>query len=367
MTEVNVTNTFPHAVLTELPNERPTLHTLKLLHIEINANAVSVPSNRGNGTLGHLALVVTPATYNIASNNVAFIPPPNPGAAPVHPPQATQAIITETNRQFLADLNEFRTYNTTEAAIKKLLITAVPATFINHVRDEMLGFANISVLTILTHLDTTYGKLTTDDLDLNMANMHQDWNPSTPLETLFEQIRKCRAFAADTDPISESTAVRAIIQNLEKTGAFTDAIRDWRKRADVDKTLANLRTDFTHADRERQRHLTSQSAGYHNSAVALQNIALSATTPPTTNSRTLAIAQKPTYHYCWSHGYGPNQDHTSASCKFPAVGHRNDATVLNMLGGCNIIHRKRGEQGVFVKPIRANPTANTATPIAPPN
>jgi hypothetical protein len=80
----------------------------------------------------------------------------------------------------------------------------------------MLGFANISVLTILTHLDTTYGNLTTDDLDLNMANMHQDWSPSTPLEALFEQIRKCRAFVEDTDPISESTAVRAIIQNLEK-------------------------------------------------------------------------------------------------------------------------------------------------------
>jgi hypothetical protein len=353
MAEISITSLFPHAVLTELANTRPTQHTLKTLQIEVNANAASVPSNRGNGTLGHLALVVSPATYAIASNNIPFNPPVNPGPTPDHPAAATSIIITEINRQFLADLQEFRTYTNTETAIKKLIIAAVPPTFINQVRDEMLGFSNISVLTILNHLHQTYGKLTTDDLDLNTENLHREWSPDHPLEDLFEQVRQCQAFAAETDPISDPTAVRAIIHNLEKSGLFTDAIRDWRKRTDADKTLQNLRIDFTQADRERQRQLTTTTAGYHHAAVAL-----AATNAPRANN---------TLYYCWSHGYGPNSDHTSTTCKFPAPGHRPDSTVQNMLGGCNYIHRQRNEVGIYIRPTRKlKETANAVIPAPTP-
>lgn len=343
MTE-NVTNNFPHVVLTSLPNERPTRLSLRLLQMEVNSNAVSVPSNRGNGALGHLAIVVSDATYQVASSNIPFIAPPHPGAAPNHNVQPTSGpIIAEINRQFIADLAEYRTYYNTEAAIKQQIIAAVPSTFINEVRDDMLGFATVSVLKILTHLHTTYGALTTDDLDTNMSNLHKDWNPTQPLEDLFEQIRKCREFAKATDPISESTAVRAIISNLEKTGLFTDAIRDWRKRPTVDHTLLNLKLDFTEADRERQRKQTTSKAGYHTSAAAITKH-----TPPT--APTSGSNNSTMMYYCWSHGYSSNQEHHSGNCKFPAPGHRTEATVCNMLGGCNFIRRRRNEIQVYTKP-----------------
>lgn len=349
----NVTNNFPHVVLTSLPNERPTRLTLKLLQIEVNSNAVSVPSNRGNGALGHLAIVVSPATYMAASTNIPFLAPPHPGAAPNHNVQpATAPIIAEINRQFIADLAEYKTYYNTEAAIKQQIIAAVPGTFINEVRDDMLGFANISVLTILNHLHNTYGKLTTDDLDANMSTLHKDWSPTQPLEDLFEQVRKCREFALGTDPISEKTAVRAIIANLEKTGIFTDAIRDWRKLPTVEHTLPNLKVHFTEADRERQRLQTSTGAGYHSSAAAITN---KKPTPATQSNNT-----SNQMYYCWSHGYSPNNEHDSTNCKFPAPGHRVEATVCNMLGGCNFIRRRRNELQVYIKP---KPTTQPAAPL----
>jgi hypothetical protein len=109
--------TFPHDVLTPLPNKRPTVADLLLLNQEITANAVSVHSLGGNGLLGHYALVVDPATYQLASNNVAFVAPAHPGPNPVHIAGATSAQITESNRRFAANLVEFKdqcsTYETT--------------------------------------------------------------------------------------------------------------------------------------------------------------------------------------------------------------------------------------------------------------
>jgi hypothetical protein len=81
---------FPHAVLAPLPNERPTASTLEILQQELSANAISVPSARGNGALGHYALVVSAQKY-LAAAEAIFDPPISPGAAPVHPPQSTAA------------------------------------------------------------------------------------------------------------------------------------------------------------------------------------------------------------------------------------------------------------------------------------
>jgi hypothetical protein len=350
MSEVSQSN-FPHAVLTPLATHRPTVPALALLRQELNTNAISVPSARGNGLLGLYALVVSAATYTTDAA-IAFDPPVNPGVAPVIPPAATQAQITEANRQFLADHKEFSTFKSTEAALKKQLIEAVPSTYINKLKHKSLGFANVSTLQIIEHLVTTYGTITTDDLDKNIELLHKDWAPTNPIEDLFEQIRTCIEFAADTDPISEATAVRAATMNVEKTGLFSEAIRDWRKRPDADKTMENFIADFSLADAERHRLITTKTAGYHHSASAAMKVQIGSSTN-TSNG--------PTLFYCWSHGAGQNKDHTSATCKAPQVGHRCEATFNNMLGGNNIIHRQRGEKQVYVPPPRKTPT--TTPPV----
>jgi hypothetical protein len=162
--------------------------SLHLLQKQINANVISVPSARGNSTLGHYALVVTPATYQNASNNIPFIPPANPDAAPVHPNNATAAQINEINRQYLADQKEFNTYMSTKAGLKKQVLEAVPPIFINAVKDKDLGFANVSTLQLIQHLNNTCGTVTANDMQQNVNNMNSEWSPSNSIKVLFKQI-----------------------------------------------------------------------------------------------------------------------------------------------------------------------------------
>jgi hypothetical protein len=184
------------------------------------------------------------------------------------------------------------------------------------------------------------------NLDINMKNLHKEWSPANPIEDLFEQIRACREFAINNDPISEAMAVRAGISNLESSGVFGDAIRDWRKRPEQQHTMQNFISDFKLADAERQRQLTTKSAGYHNLAAKMTTTPESNTTSTMTN----------TLYYCWTHGAGPNSKHTSSTCTAPTPGHRHEACLTNMLGGNNIIHRRRGEVQVFVPKRNQNPT-----------
>jgi hypothetical protein len=249
MTELSVKQQFPHEELTSLHSEdKPNHASLKLLHQELNANAMATPSTQGGGAHGHLTLVVDAPTYQ-AIAGLPFLAPGHPGPLPVFAAAATAAQIAEGGRQYSSVLKEYQVYTAVEANLKRQLITAVPATFIDELSDEVFGFANTTTLNMLMHLDTTYGNITANDLDENLKNLHRTWSAEQPIEDLWKQIRKCRTFAAPTDPISEPTAVRAGLQNLEKSGLFTDAIRDWRKRpihlADIIAAKYKMTTDWT--------------------------------------------------------------------------------------------------------------------------
>jgi hypothetical protein len=67
---------------------------------ELNARSIKMPSFRGNDTLCHVALTVFPE-----ENQRRHCLPSS--TAPVHAPLATGPQITETNRQYLTDTQEF--------------------------------------------------------------------------------------------------------------------------------------------------------------------------------------------------------------------------------------------------------------------
>ena len=366
---------FPHPELTALATDsRPTFISLQLLHAELQSNAESVPSIRGNGALGHLALTMIPAAFLLESGNVPFDPPVHPGAAPDHPPAATAPIITEINRQFLADQREFAVYTDVGFHLKRQLLKAVPALYLDKLRHPTRHFARHTVLELLAHLDKTYGKLTTDDLAINRKNLHREWSSAQSLESLWSNIDLCCQIALELNPISDMDAVQAALDNLERTGVFTDAIKLWRHRPSAERTYENMQEHFNLADLERQRELTAKSAGYHGASLATAGTpiphgdsALAAST--TTTGGTPSTVPK----YCWTHGCGSfTLGHNSADCTRRATGHMPDATFLNMLGGNNTIRRKNGEKPVYkpkeraaaVVPPHATPPAAAITPAS---
>jgi hypothetical protein len=79
--------TFARPDLTPITGES-TNSSLKLLQAELNANAISIPSNRGGGAHGHLTLIQSPANYLLLTG-ANFEAPVNPGLTPTQPANAT--------------------------------------------------------------------------------------------------------------------------------------------------------------------------------------------------------------------------------------------------------------------------------------
>ena len=76
-----IIDSFPFPTLPNITGE-PDYETLSELHTKLNANAASVQTNLGGGTLGHLWLTLKPEVYSTLTNT-PFQPPENPGSQPV--------------------------------------------------------------------------------------------------------------------------------------------------------------------------------------------------------------------------------------------------------------------------------------------
>ncbi|CAB9525666.1 hypothetical protein SEMRO_1708_G292670.1 [Seminavis robusta] len=178
----------------------------------------------------------TPSSHHSSSNlhctatAVAWVTPEHPGAHLVHGANATAAQITEINRLFNENLERFHICKATGTALKKQLLEAVPATFTLTLKNDLFGYANVTVLEILYHLDTQYGKVDQEDLKEDFERMGAAWSPTQPIEDLFNQIKAAQLYAAAYDPITNKTAIRAATTNLANSEVFTEALREWKTK-----------------------------------------------------------------------------------------------------------------------------------------
>jgi hypothetical protein len=134
---------FPHPVLTKIGdlNTEQTFASILIAHVDLNANAASIYSARGEGLQGHLALTIDVNDYVKRSlGNKPFEPLTALSAFPSHSESASDAQIVETNRQHKAKKEEFILFHNADTELCNLLIAAVPHIFLADQRDPTTGF-----------------------------------------------------------------------------------------------------------------------------------------------------------------------------------------------------------------------------------
>jgi hypothetical protein len=357
---------FPHPVLTKSGNNNtePTFASIPIAHVELNVNAASIYSARGDGLQGHLALTIDENDYVERSlGNKPFLPPTAPPAFLIHSEPASDAQIAETNHQHKAKKEELILFYNADTALRNLPIAAVPPIFLADQRDPMTGLGNKTVLQLLTYLHTTFGSISEKELEQNTARMQLQWNPPTAIEALFLELENGVSFAtARQDAPTKPTVLRWAYNNIEQTGRFDIACREWRQMDPSAKDWPIFKQHFKAEDKDLRRLDTTGTAGYHGSAHLVQTTStLLATTQATLAASELALARDlaqvslssgssaasaPNISaitpatsggrqcgYCWTHGHTTNSSHTSATCNHPGDGHKANATASNPMGG----------------------------------
>jgi hypothetical protein len=347
------TITFPHPELTVIEG-KPNNTSLQLLQRQLYTNARSVTSPHGGGNNGHLAILMSNAAY-IAHAGIDFTVPIHPGAAPLHTAAATAAQIAENIRLFNQVLADHTLYHRVATELKSQILAVVDNTYLRELEDTDFGFADITPLAMLQHLQNTYGTLTPEALENNRASHSDPWNPDNPIEMLWKKFVKIQCIAAAGGaPITDMAAITLTLAMFEKSGLLSTTTQQWRVKPIAQWTWATFKADFSLANTERVRQITAAGAGYHgaNSATlvtpgpATPNAAANAATTPSVPT---VIVEGGKLYYCWTHGSSPNANHGSGTCLHKANGHIDTATVFNMQGGSITINMTRPVRRRFYK------------------
>ena len=271
-TTEKIKDSFPHPTIDPIIGQ-PGYDSIKPMHQKLNANAASIISHLGNGRLGLLFLTVAPAVFNTLSAT-AFVPPVNPGPLPHYPPGATQFQIQATNATHATNTRLFKQYDATDRALKQQLLGCVDDMFVNALSDPHVGYANVSTLDLLTHLYTSYARITDGDLEDNKEIMGAAYDVNLPVETLYKRIEEGVQFAAaGNTPFTAEQVVSIAFRIIQKTGMFTDDCKIWKRRPPVQKTWAQFKVDFALAHSElRESQQTNRTGGYANNATEMHDM-----------------------------------------------------------------------------------------------
>ena len=211
---------FPYPTIPK-QNGLPTYESIKAVHIKLKTNAASVPSNLGGGAHGNLGLILSDTIYHTLTGH-HFVRTAHPGATPVLPEgQPTAALIGELVRQHTAELIAYYETERTDQALKQQVLNAFDDMYTRGLRNTHTGYASVTALQIITHLYTSYGKITSMDLETNDAKMKAPYDSTQPIEVLFQQIEEAQEFAeAGEASYSQATLLNNAYILLFKTGQY---------------------------------------------------------------------------------------------------------------------------------------------------
>jgi hypothetical protein len=176
----DVMASFPHPVLPTVQGE-PDYQKIHATRKFLQANSRAIDTHLGGGTLGHLGLIISDASYAMIdpttdSGPTLWTTPHAPGRAPANT-DGTSAQISAARHIWEEDVQTYGTCTFVQQALKKQIISVFEPMYLDILNDNMVGYAKISARYMLYHLFETYGNITVVDLEINFEHMRRAWDP----------------------------------------------------------------------------------------------------------------------------------------------------------------------------------------------
>jgi hypothetical protein len=162
----SVLDRLSHDPLTPIDGgAEPTPTAARLLRFEVYTNAADIESHLGGGAHGHMGLVMPAAEY-LTMTGVAYVPPVKP---PV--PNFIGTAAAQKRQGLLYDeaVTEYEEARALSTVLRRQILQAVPADFLEAIKDPVTGFTNVTPRQLVAHMIDTYGAITSDALYLSTA------------------------------------------------------------------------------------------------------------------------------------------------------------------------------------------------------
>jgi hypothetical protein len=122
----DVIASFPHPVLPTVQGE-PDYQTIHATRMCLQANSRAIGTHLGGGTLGHLGLIISDASYTMIAPTkdtgpTLWISPQAPGRAPANM-DGTAAQISAARHVWEEEVQTYHIYTSVQQALKKQIIS----------------------------------------------------------------------------------------------------------------------------------------------------------------------------------------------------------------------------------------------------
>ena len=282
----------------------------------------------------------------------------------------------------------------TKGQIKK----AWPRSLLKELEHKILGLNNVDIIDILLHSFDRRGKISDGAIEKNQERIAEPYDVQAGFQAYIERQEECHELAEDAnDPFTDTQKVNIGQKHMVKTSLVDKEYTTWKNRRQTQRTWIDFKAYWADvwADYEDIQELTTKEAGFGtaNTAVAnaaavseaLEGLANAAAADKTTvetltatnaslveelkkkdeiiskltadNSKLIEILAQRTSGsrggtgrrkftkaedapfdpkgYCWTHGFRVKHGHNSKTCNNKGVGHKDEATRDNTMGGSN--------------------------------
>jgi hypothetical protein len=143
----DVMASFPHPLLPKVEGD-PDYQTIHTTRKFLQANSRAIDTHLGGGTVGHLGLIISDASYAMISPPTdeaptLWVTPNAPGRAPATT-DGTAAQISAARHQWEENVQTYRTYTSVQQALKKQIISFFEPMYLDILNDNMVGYPNVS-------------------------------------------------------------------------------------------------------------------------------------------------------------------------------------------------------------------------------
>ena len=98
--------------------------------------------------------------------------------------------------------NRYKRYRSGLTALTNVILSNIDHKFIEEHNNEWTGFTQVHPFTLLTYINNEYGQVSDDKLTTNENKLNEPWDPTTPIQTLYNHIDECQSFSESrNDPI----------------------------------------------------------------------------------------------------------------------------------------------------------------------
>jgi hypothetical protein len=172
----DVMASFPHPVLPKVQGE-PDYQIIHATRKFLQANSRAIDTHLGGGTLGHLGLIISDASYAMIapttnSGTTRWTTPQPPGRAPANV-DGTTAQISAARHLWEEDVQTYRTCTSVQQALKTQIISVFEPMYLDILNDNIVVYTNISARDMLDHLFEIYSNITAVDLEINFDYMRR--------------------------------------------------------------------------------------------------------------------------------------------------------------------------------------------------